>query len=68
MNSYLIGGLPPTWKGDPSEGLLKSRFGGVPVPIPGDKTGDRKLVVAFEYDDGRLEKLYDLPSGDMWPT
>jgi len=31
MNSYLVKGLKPTWKGDPSERLLKQRFGGKPI-------------------------------------
>lgn len=32
MNPSIVNGLPWSWKGDPSEGLLKSRFGGVPIP------------------------------------
>lgn len=31
MNPSIINGLPTSWAGDPSEPLLKSRFGGVPV-------------------------------------
>lgn len=32
MNPSIINGLPVSWKGDPSEQLLRSRFGGVPIP------------------------------------
>lgn len=32
MNPSIVNGLPWSWKGDPSESLLKSRFGGVPIP------------------------------------
>lgn len=32
MNPSIVNGLPWSWKNDPSEGLLRSRFGGVPIP------------------------------------
>lgn len=32
MAPSLIYGLPPTWKGDPSEPILKRLYGGVPIP------------------------------------
>lgn len=32
MNPSIINGLPTSWKGDPSHGLLASRFGGVQIP------------------------------------
>lgn len=32
MNPSIINGLPTSWVGDPSEQLLRSRFGGKPIP------------------------------------
>lgn len=32
MNPSIINNLPVSWKGDPSEQLLRSRFGGVAIP------------------------------------
>lgn len=32
MNPSIINGLPTSWKGDPSEQLLRSRFGGQAIP------------------------------------
>lgn len=56
MNPSIINGLPTSWKGDPSEPLLKSRFGGVPVsgvptpPLP-PPTGEGyipDLIIEFK--------------------
>jgi hypothetical protein len=63
MAPTIGGGVGLTWDGDPARPFLASRFGGKRVPIPGDDTGDRELVWAWEYEDGRLEKY----SG-MWPN
>lgn len=32
MNPSIVNGLPTSWRGDPSESLLRSRFGGQPIP------------------------------------
>lgn len=32
MNPSIVQGLPVSWRGDPSEPLLRSRFGGQPIP------------------------------------
>lgn len=67
MNPSIINGLPPTWRNDPSESLLKSRFGGKPVPRD-DDPGERVMVVGYRYPDGKFEELYELPKGDgFWP-
>jgi hypothetical protein len=34
MNASLIIGGDPTWRGDPSESILKRLYGGVPIPAP----------------------------------
>jgi len=70
MNSYLVKGLAPTWKNDPSYNLVVSRFGGQPVPRD-DDPGERKMVLAWEYPGGRFEKINDVPTVDeeqsFWP-
>ena len=63
MNPSIINGLPPTWRGDASEQLLIARFGGVPVPRD-DAPGERELVQAWRYPDGRLEFLQTIPGGN----
>jgi hypothetical protein len=69
MNPSIVNGLPPTFRGDPVERQLVSMFGGESVPIPGDTPQSRKLVMAYEYENGKLEKLYDLPQSDSpWPN
>lgn len=37
MNPSIINNLPISWDSDPSASWLRLQFGGVPVPIPGDK-------------------------------
>ena len=70
MNPSIVNGLPVSWKGDPSHGLLTSRFGGQPVPTgPGDTT--RNLVLAWKYPDGRYEDISvvrESPGGGGWPA
>lgn len=69
MNPYIIKGLPPSWKRDPSEPALNSRFGGQPVP-GGDSPVERDLVTAWRYPDGRYEVINVIedgtPSGGPW--
>lgn len=62
MNSYIIPGLGVSWKGDPSEPLLRARFGGQPIPsIP---PVSRQLVTAWRYPDGSYETINVIPDGD----
>ncbi len=70
MNPSIVNGLPISWKNDPSEGLLKTRFGGVPVPM-GPDAENRKLALGWEYSDGRFERISYVPvagGGGGWPT
>lgn len=69
MNPSIVNGLPVSWEGDPSHRLLVSRFGGKPVPR-GPGVDQRRLVIGYEYPDGRFEKVADLPQpgGGGWPT
>lgn len=61
MNSYILKGLPVSWKNDPSWPLLKSRFGG--VPVPGSVPMERERWLAWKYKDGRYEDIMELPPG-----
>lgn len=71
MNPSIVNNLPTSWKGDPSESLLTSRFGGQRVPTgPGDDSP--KWVIARKYPDGRYEDVTTIKvgedSGGGWPT
>lgn len=68
MAPILQRGLAPTFIGDPSEGLMKTRFGGVPVPRD-NNPGDRRMVLAWESAGGKLTKISNLPAAgeSFWP-
>lgn len=69
MNPSIVNGLPISWKGDPSHGLLTSRFGGEPVPTGGPDSDDFEIVLAKEYAGGKLVKFADVATGDgSWPV
>jgi len=67
MNSYLLGGLPISWKDDVSYPLLKQRFGGEPIPRD---TPDSRMAVCRVYPNGQFDVIYELPSNSegIWPT
>lgn len=67
MNPYIIKGLPVSWRGDPSEPLLKARFGGQPIP---SAPKNREMVLAWRYDNDTYETIQRIPTsgGSVWPT
>lgn len=67
MNPYIIKGLPVSWKGDSSLPLLKSRFGGEPIPRT---PRQRELVMGWLYENNQFELIQKLPSsgGSVWPV
>lgn len=68
MNPYIIRGLPNSWKNDPSYNLMAQRFGGKPVPTS-TPPGERTMVLAYKYPDGRLEEIAPVPDYKTpWPN
>lgn len=70
MNAVLIRGLSGGWKTDVSRPLLSTRFGGERVPFE-PPTSPRKMVFAYQYGDGKLEYISDVPKytgGGTFPT
>jgi hypothetical protein len=55
MNSYIVAGLLPTWRGDPSYPLLAKRYGG--QPVPGSHPENRPLVICRKNADGTYEEV-----------
>ncbi|MDB4786207.1 hypothetical protein OAG36_00585 [bacterium] len=76
MNSYLVQGLKPTWRGDPSFRLLKNKFGGEPIdskpeppkppdpPTPNPPTGD--ILTSFVHKGETLSVVRNATAGDSW--
>jgi hypothetical protein len=66
MNPYIVGGLPVSWRNDPSWGLLASRFGGQPVPRAPQQ---RDLVLAWQYGNRFevIQKIDTTGGGPFWP-
>ena len=57
MNPYIVAGLPVSWKGDVSYGLLANRFGGQPIPrTPTSRT----LVLAWQLGPNQYEVIKTL--------
>lgn len=64
MNPSIVNGLPWSWRGDPSEPLLKSRFGGVPIPaepIPPTPPGPVPPLGNFTWPTGGFAQVDGKP-------
>ena len=64
MNPYIIPGLPVSWSSDVSLPLLRSRFGGSPLPR---KPSSRTLVLAWQNGPNEFEVIQTLDT-DKPPT
>ena len=54
MNSYIVAGLPISWKNDPSYPLLAKRYGGQPIP---NTPAARELMLTWKYPNGSYEDV-----------
>lgn len=62
MNPYIVAGLPVSWKGDVSYGLLATRFGGQPIPrTPTSRT----LVLAWQNGPNQFEVIQTLDTNKV---
>jgi len=66
MNPIIITGLKPTWKGDPSESVLKRYYGGEPIitdppepPIVGDGIFGRLKLYRHDPESGEVVQIRD---------
>lgn len=62
MNPFIKPGLRPSWRGDPSEALLKRRFGGVPVPTTTPRIRER--WICLKNPDGSFVPVMEIPQDD----
>ena len=64
MNAYVMDGVPATWKGDPSESILKRYYGGKPVGVPEPPTPVPPVPPIPPPPTGRLTLNINWPLGE----